>query len=150
MKTFTSEFCFRSHVIVEYWNPFNSVLDNSEWFFTVQFEHMTPGTVWLSPPAFYYACVVVWPAWHFWRCTMQCCVTCHSKVQDGLLGRPAVVFCKYSLKTPAKSTSDFKKDKIIIRSNNRMHAPKQCMCQSSPVFRWARTVCNYDNHRHHN
>ena len=44
-----------------------------------------------------------------------------------------------SLKTPAKSTSDFKKDKIIIRSNNRMHVPiqcmYQCMCQSSPVFR---------------
>ena len=30
-----------------------------------------------------------------------------------------------SLKTPARSTSDFKKDKIIIRSNNRMHAPIQ-------------------------
>ena len=44
-------------------------------------------------------------------------------------------FFANSLKTPAKSTSDFEKDKIIIRSNNRMHAPIQCMCQSSPVFR---------------
>ena len=27
---------------------------------------------------------------------MQCCVTCHSKVQDGLLERPVVVFCKFT------------------------------------------------------
>ena len=44
-------------------------------------------------------------------------------------------FVVNSLKTPAKSRSDFKKDKIIIRSNNRIPAPIQCMCQPSPVFR---------------
>ena len=56
-----------------------------------------------------------------------------------------------SLNNASNKHVGLKKDKIIIRSNNRTHAPIQCVCQSSPVFRWAgHTVCNYDNHRHHN
>ena len=150
MKTFTSEFCFGLHVIVEYWNPFNSVLDNSECF--VQFS------IWTHDA---WNCMIISPSFLLCMCRCVTCVTfltlhnamlCYLSLQSSrrFARKTGCRFFVNSLKTPAKSTSDFKKDKIIIRSNNRMHAPIQCMCESSPVFRWARTVCNYDNHRHHN